>query len=132
MVAEPSITRIATSSSCLKPRAMAQGSVTAASPTSFMMVAHTALMAVVLAFLKSKDAPIAISPIGVAIAPIFEIADAATLGMGIFTADQIRPAQMAIIIGFVTMPRRVFFTMAPSMPFPSGEKNERTITAITL
>ena len=132
VVAEPSITRIAISSLSLNPKATAIGRNTATKPTSLINVAANAGFAFADAFFKSKVAPIAISPIGVAILPMLVTAFAGIPANGRPIADHRSPATIPKIIGLVAIPLNVYLSTALSMPFCPGLKNESTITAITL
>ena len=132
VVAEPSMTRIATSSSLRNPSMTARGRNTAANPTSFITAAAAAGLTFAKAFLISKVAPIAISPRGVATAPTLDTVFYRMGGIGIFRADQRMPAAIPIMIGFVTMPFKVDFQSSLSSLFRSGWKKASTTTAITL
>lgn len=92
VVAEPSITRIAISSLSLNPKATAIGRNTATKPTSLINVAANAGFAFADAFFKSKVAPMAISPIGVAILPMLVTAFAGIPANGRPIADHRSPA----------------------------------------
>ena len=132
VVAEPSITRIAISSSLLKPEITARGRKIETRSTSFIAAANTDAPALFFARAKSKEAPIAIRPIGVAIEPMLDTAFEITAGVGIFAADHTRPRAIAMIIGFFIMPSAVFFTSATVCFSFEGEKKESTQTAIML
>ena len=132
VVADPSITRIAISSSLRNPRYAANGKKIATNPISLIKAAVTAGFTFPIAFLKSKAAPIAIRPMGVATAPILDTALLSISGIGILSADQINPATIPIMIGFVMIPFKVFFHTSLSSAFLSGWKKDKTTTAITL
>ena len=83
VVADPSITRIATSSSCRKPNCTASGRKIAQNPAYFINVAMTVGFTFAKAFLISKVAPIAISPIGVATPAILVTVFSIICGIGI-------------------------------------------------
>ena len=81
---------------------------------------------------KSNVAPIAISPIGVAIPPTLDTALFRIVGIGRCSADHARPVTMPSMIGFVTIPFNVRFHIARSNPCCPGLKSDSTRTAITL
>ena len=64
-------------------------------------------------FFKSKVAPMAISPIGVAILPMLVTAFAGIPAYGRPIADHRSPATIPKIIGLVTIPLNVFFEHCP-------------------
>ena len=114
VVADPSITRIAIISSFLNPRSAAIGKKTTQNPTSFINTATSVGFIFDVAFFISKVAPIDISPIGVAVAPILDTVLCKIDGIGSLSADQTNPATIPIMIGFVAIPFSVFFTSALS------------------
>ena len=61
-----------------------------------------------VAFFISKVAPIDISPIGVAVAPILDTVLCKIDGIGSLSADQTNPATIPIMIGFVCNPLQRF------------------------
>ena len=126
------MTRIATSSSLRKPRPTARGRNRAAKSSSFIAEAVTAGFAFPNAFLRSKLAPMAIRPRGVAVAPTSETVFSRMPGSGIRSADQRRPTTMPMMIGLVTMPFSVFAQTSLSSFFRSGWKKESTTTAMML
>ena len=132
MVAEPSMTKIAISFSLLNPITTASGMNTATNPTNLINAAITVGLILPNAFLISKVAPIAISPIGVATPPILLTALCKITGIGSFSADHNRPAAIPMMIGFVMIPVNVFLSSALSIPFCPGLKNDSTTTAIIL
>ena len=83
VVAEPSITRSATICSPLNPKLTATGMKMATSRNNLMKVAVRAGFTSFAAFLKSKVAPIDISPRGVASFARLFIIDSPILGIGI-------------------------------------------------
>ena len=78
----------------------------------------------------SKVAPIAISPIGVAIFPILVTVFAGIPENGSPQADHKSPATMPMIIGFVIIPFSVFFNTALSILLCPGLKKDNTIFAL--
>ena len=101
-------------------------------PISFIKAAMEDGLIFPKAFLISKVAPIAMSPIGVATFPMLEITFLGIAGIGIFNADQTSPATIPIRIGFVTIPLTVFFTTVWSSPLCPGLNTDKTTTAIIL
>ena len=104
------------------PSFTAIGRKIATNTINFIIVAVTAGLILPSAFLKSKVAPIAISPIGVDIPPILVTVLLRIAGIGILQADQIRPATIPMMIGLVTIPFNVFIHTALSIAFRSGWK----------
>ena len=93
---------------------MAKGRISAAKPINLRAVAHIVGRIFPNAFLKSRDAPIAINPIGVATEPRLETVLSSIYGTGNFIADHKSPTAIPIIMGFVTIPKAVFLTRAVS------------------
>ena len=132
VVAEPSMIRMATNLSVRNPSFTAIGRKMAQRPISFIKAAMADGLIFPKAFLISKVAPIAMSPIGVATFPMLEITFLGIAGIGIFNADQTSPATIPIRIGFVTIPLTVFFTTVWSSPLCPGLNTDKTTTAIIL
>ena len=80
----------------------------------------------------SKVAPIAISPIGVAMFPILVTVFAGIPENGRRNADHRSPTTIPIIIGLVIIPFKVFFSTSLSILLCPGLKKDRTTTAIIL
>ena len=126
------MTRIATISSFLNPSPTAIGKKTAANPTSFITAATIDGLAFAEALWISKVAPIAISPIGVAMFPILVTVFAGIPENGRRHADQRSPTTIPIIIGLVIIPFKVFFNTSLSILLCPGLKTDSTTTAIIL
>lgn len=132
VVAEPSMTRIATSFSARKPRKTAAGRKRAARPISLINEAVTAGAMRPDTFLISKVAPIAIRPSGVAMPLILETVFSRMGGIGRRKSDQRMPAAIPKIIGFVIIPLKVFFHIGRPAFFCFGPEKDKTVTAIIL
>lgn len=132
VVDEPSMIRIAISSSLRNPNHTAAGRKSAQNPISLINEAVTAAPALANAFRISKAAPMAISPIGVATPATLDTIRSSIRGMGSLHADHKSPAVIPRMIGFVTTPFKVFTAIfSPDFSAP-GFVTERTSTAITL
>ena len=117
VVADPSITRIATSCSLRNPAITATGRKTAVSPRSLMADAQRAGPMALRAFSQSKDAPMAIRPRGVATAARLDTVFSMTAGCGMPVTDHSMPARIPRMIGLVQTPRTVRKRTCPSI-FP--------------
>ena len=132
VVDDPSMIRIATSFSVVKPIWTAIGRKMIPYPHSFIATLTAVVPGLENACFSWMEPPMAISPSGVARTDRFSIVFSMITGWGSLRSDHAVPAAIPKMIGFVMIPFAVFLISFPSS-FPlSGLNSERTTTAIAL
>ena len=100
--------------------------------TSFMALAPSAALTPWDACLRSKDAPMAIRPRGVATPARLDTVFSMIWGCFSPIRDQAMPDRIPSMMGFLSIPTTVLPSIRRSRTAPSGFVKDRITTAITL